>query len=77
MLRYLSTAAAAAAMIVLCCEPAWAASSGPADAVCHDPVLTRQEQDLCIQQIAAAQSVPEQKAIQTKFRDRVAAKKKK
>ena len=51
-------------------------AAGGADKICHDPALSQQEQTLCIDQIAAAQSLTEQKAIQTKFRDRIAAKKK-
>ena len=51
-------------------------AAGGADKICHDPALSQQEQTLCMDQIAAAQSVPEQKAIQTKFRDRIAARKK-
>jgi len=53
-----------------------AADKGP-DALCHDPLLSRQEQTLCVEQMAAARTVPEQKQIQAKFRDRIAKKKQK
>ena len=49
---------------------AFAASSGP-DAVCHEKELTRQEQDLCVEQIKHAQNMQEQKAVQAKFRKRI------
>jgi len=48
-----------------------AAIAAQADSICHDASLTRQEQDLCAEQIKHAQSMPEQKAIQAKFRKRV------
>ena len=48
-----------------------AALAAQADAICHEKALTRQEQDLCVEQIKHAQSMPEQKAIQAKFRKRV------
>jgi hypothetical protein len=51
-------------------------AAGDADKICRDPALSHQEQTLCTDQIAAAQTVAEQKAIQSKFRDRIAAKKK-
>jgi hypothetical protein len=41
------------------------------DALCHDPALTHQERDLCVEQIKHAQTLPEQKAIQEKFRKRI------
>ena len=41
--------------------------------VCQSPLLTRQEQDLCHEQISAAQTVAERKQVQTKFRNRVKA----
>ena len=53
-----------------------ASSSTKPDAVCHDPVLTHQEQDLCIDQIASAQTITERKAVQEKFRKRVTERKK-
>lgn len=56
-------------------SPAFAASQP--DKVCHDPLLSQYEQTLCVEQIRAAQTVAEQKQIQAKFRDRVAARKKK
>ena len=48
-----------------------AALTAQADTICHEKVLTRQEQDLCVEQIKHAQTMAEQKAIQAKFRKRV------
>ena len=50
---------------------AGAASGSQPDSVCHEKALTRQEQDLCIEQIKHAQNMQEQKAVQAKFRKRV------
>ena len=52
------------------CGAAPAMAAQP-DALCHDPTLTHQEQDLCIEQIKHAQTLQEQKAIQEKFRKRI------
>jgi len=60
----------------ICINSAWAAAKGP-NAQCYDPLLSRQEQTLCVEQMAAARTVPEQKQIQAKFRDRIAKKKQK
>ena len=48
-----------------------AASAAQADAICHEKALTRQEQDLCVEQIKRAQTMQEQKALQAKLRKRV------
>jgi hypothetical protein len=48
-----------------------ALAAAQADAICREKVLTRQEQDLCIEQIKHARNMQEQKAVQAKFRKRV------
>jgi hypothetical protein len=53
------------------------ASAGQPDDLCRDVTLTRQEQDLCAEQIKKAQSLTEQKAIQAKYRKRIAERAKK
>ena len=52
-----------------------AASGGRPDDICHDTALTRQQQDLCLQQIAGAQNLAEQKAVQAKYRKLITDKK--
>lgn len=49
--------------------PAFAAKQ--ANAICFDSHLTQSEKDLCKQQIAAAQTLDEQKKLQAKFKARV------
>jgi uncharacterized protein with LGFP repeats len=55
---------------LLATAPAHAAS--PYE-ICQNPLLSRQEQDLCHEQITSAQTVTERKQVQTKFRNRVKA----
>jgi hypothetical protein len=62
----------AAAAVACTFAPAFA---GGHDAVCKDALLSRQEQSLCSEQMAQAQSVDEQKKLESKYRDRVAKRK--
>ena len=48
-----------------------AAAADQADKICHDPALTRQEQQMCAEQIDHAQTVAERKLVQERFRNRV------
>jgi hypothetical protein len=53
-------------------------AAAPSDAaspyeICQNPLLSRQEQDLCHEQITSAQTITERKQVQTKFRNRVKA----
>jgi hypothetical protein len=67
---------AAALALAACSHLAHAAAVKGPDAVCYDPALSRQEQTLCVEQIRTAQTVAEQKKVQAKYRDRIAAKNK-
>ena len=48
------------------------AASNPYE-ICTSPLLPRQQQTLCQDQVKAADTIDELKKIQTKFRDRVKA----
>lgn len=67
-MKFRSTALLTAVLVTGCATPLLAAQP---DALCHDPALTHQEQDLCVEQIKHAQTLQEQKGIQAKFRKRI------
>ena len=75
MMRYAAALIAPVALLM----PSYirAAASDAAEKICQDKRLTRQEQTLCAEQIAAAQTLPEQKKIQEKFRKRIESRKQK
>ncbi len=56
--------------------PAPTFAAKQANDICKDEKLTRMEKDLCIQQVASAQTLDEQKKIQAKFKTRAEERKK-